>query len=97
MTQRLPGERRGAATATPPEAIAPVATFLASDRARHITGQVIGVRGSEVSVFSHPSPIRTISAPDEWTPERLAETWDRTLGQDRLRRLDTMKIAWPPA
>jgi hypothetical protein len=58
---------------------------------------VIGVRGSEVSVFSHPSPIRTISAPDEWTPERLAETWDRTLGQDRLRRLDTMKIAWPPA
>ena len=33
MTQRLPGERRGAATATPPEAIAPVVTFLASDRA----------------------------------------------------------------
>jgi NAD(P)-dependent dehydrogenase (short-subunit alcohol dehydrogenase family) len=97
MTQRLPGERRGAATATPPEAIAPVATFLASDRARHITGQVIGVRGSEVTVFSHPAPLRTVSAPGEWTAEQLAETWDRTLGQDRLRRLDAMKIAWPPA
>jgi NAD(P)-dependent dehydrogenase (short-subunit alcohol dehydrogenase family) len=97
MTQRLPGERRGAATATPPEAIAPVATFLASDRARHITGQVIGVRGSEVSVFSHPAPIRTVSTPGGWSAEQLAETWDRTLGQDRLRRLDTMKIAWPPA
>ena len=97
MTQRLPGERRGAATATPPEAIAPVATFLASDRARHITGQVIGVRGSEVSVFSHPAPIRTVSTRGDWTAEQLAETWDRTLGQDRLRRLDTMQIAWPPA
>jgi NAD(P)-dependent dehydrogenase (short-subunit alcohol dehydrogenase family) len=97
MTQRLPGERRGAATATPPEAIAPVATFLASDRARHITGQVIGVRGSEVSVFSHPAPIRTVSAPGAWTAEQLAELWDRALGQDRLRRLDAMKIPWPPA
>src|SRR5262249_16274582 len=42
MPQRLPSERRGRATATPPEAIAPVVTFLASDRAAHITGQVIG-------------------------------------------------------
>ena len=97
MTQRLPGERRAAATATPPDAIAPVVTFLASDRAAHITGQVIGVRGTEVTVFSHPAPLRTITAGAPWTPEALAETWDRTLGQDRLRRFDAMKIAWPPA
>src|SRR6267142_6219733 len=86
MTQRLPSERRGMATATPPEAIAPVVTFLASDRAAHITGQVIGVRGPEVSIFSHPAPIRTAVASGTWTPEALAECWDRTLGQDRLRR-----------
>jgi NAD(P)-dependent dehydrogenase (short-subunit alcohol dehydrogenase family) len=97
MTQRLPGERRSAATATPPEAIAPVVTFLASDRARHITGQVIGVRGAEVSVYSHPAPIRTVSAPSDWRAEQLADVWDRALGQDRLRRLDSMKIPWPPA
>src|SRR2546425_12512112 len=97
MTQRLPSERRGMATATPPEAIAPVVTFLASDRAAHITGQVIGVRGTEVTVFSHPAPLRTATRAEEWTAEALAETWDRTLGQDRLRRLDAMGIPWPPA
>jgi 3-oxoacyl-[acyl-carrier protein] reductase len=96
MTQRLPSERRGLATATPPEAIAPVVTFLASDRAAHITGQVVGVRGSEVSVYSHPAPARTATGTGPWTAEALAEVWDRVLGQDRLRRLDALKIAWPP-
>jgi NAD(P)-dependent dehydrogenase (short-subunit alcohol dehydrogenase family) len=97
MTQRLPGDRRALATATPPDAIAPVVAFLASDRAAHITGQVVGVRGTEVTVFSHPAPLRTATNSVPWTPEALAETWDRTLGQDRLRRFDAMKIAWPPA
>jgi NAD(P)-dependent dehydrogenase (short-subunit alcohol dehydrogenase family) len=95
MTQRLPGERRGAATATPPEAIAPVVAYLASDRAAHITGQVIGVRGAEVTVYSHPAPLRTATHATGWTPEELAEAWDRVLGQDRLRRLDALKIRWP--
>ncbi len=96
MTQRLPGERRALSTATPPEAIAPVVTFLASDRAAHITGQIVGVRGPEVTLFSHPAPVRTITTDGTWTGETLAEVWDRTLGQDRLRRFDTMKIPWPP-
>jgi NAD(P)-dependent dehydrogenase (short-subunit alcohol dehydrogenase family) len=95
MTQRLPGERRGLATATPPEAIGPVATFLASDRAAHITGQIIGVRGTEVTVYAHQAPLRTATSVEPWSPERLAEVWDRALGQDRLRRFDALRIPWP--
>jgi hypothetical protein len=97
MTQRLPGDRRAMATATPPEAIAPVVAFLASDRGAHITGQMVGVRGNEVTIFSHPAPLRTVTGAEPWSPETLAEVWDRTIGQDRLRRLDAMKITWPPA
>ena len=95
MTQRLPDERRGQAMA-PPEAIAPVVTFLASERAAHVTGQVIGVRGNQVTLFSHPAPLRQLTGREPWTPEALAEVYDHALGQDRLRRLDALKIPWPP-
>jgi NAD(P)-dependent dehydrogenase (short-subunit alcohol dehydrogenase family) len=95
MTQRLPDERRGQAMA-PPEAIAPVVAFLASDRASHVTGQVIGVRGNQVTLFSHPAPLRQVTSREPWTPEVFADVYDSALGQDRLRRLDALKIPWPP-
>src|SRR4030095_7896281 len=40
MPERLPATRRAQAAA-PPEAIAPVVAFLASDRAAHVTGQIL--------------------------------------------------------
>ncbi len=95
MTERLADNRRAQAAA-PPEAIAPVVAFLASDRAAHITGQIIHVRGSQVSLWSHPAPIRMVSSREGWTPEALADVYDAALGQDRLRRLDALGIPWPP-
>src|SRR6266516_5191680 len=81
MTERLPDGRRAQAAA-PPEAIAPVVAFLASDRAAHITGQVLHVRGNQVSLWSHPAQIRAITRQDGWTPEALADVYDSALGQD---------------
>ncbi|MBI4269049.1 MAG: SDR family oxidoreductase [Candidatus Rokubacteria bacterium] len=98
MTERLPDARRAqVATAAPPEAIAPVVVFLASDRAAHVTGQILHVRGDRVGVWSHPAPVRTVVRDGRWTPEALADVYDRVLGQDRLRRFDAMRIPWPPA
>src|SRR3989454_11224258 len=95
MTERLPDGRRAQAAA-PPEAVAPVVTFLASDRAAHVTGQVIHVRGNQVTLWSHPAPLRAITSREGFTPEALAEVYDQALGQDRLRRLDALGILWPP-
>src|SRR5256884_2965121 len=95
MTERLPDTGRAQAAA-PPEAIAPVVAFLASDRAAHITGQILHVRGNQVSLWSHPAPIRAITSRDGWTPESIADVYDAALGQDRLRRIDALGITWPP-
>jgi NAD(P)-dependent dehydrogenase (short-subunit alcohol dehydrogenase family) len=95
MTERLPTTRRGQ-VASPPEGIAPVAAYLVSDEAAHITGQIVHVRGSQVSVWSHPAPIRMVTNAQPWTPEALADIWDAQLGQDKLRRFDRLNIQWPP-
>ena len=95
MTERLPDARRAQAAA-PPEAVAPVVAFLASDRAAHVTGQILHVRGTQVTLWSHPAPLRAVTSREGWTPEALADVYDQALGQDRLRRLDALGIAWPP-
>lgn len=95
MTERLPDTRRGQ-VASPPEGIAPVVAYLVSDQAAHITGQIVHVRGSQVSVWSHPAPVRMVTNAQPWTPEALADIWDAQLGQEKLRRFERMRIPWPP-
>jgi NAD(P)-dependent dehydrogenase (short-subunit alcohol dehydrogenase family) len=62
-----------------PAHIAPVAAFLASDIAKDVTGQVFGVRGKEIMLFSHERPIMRVHHDDGWTVERLAEMFPGTL------------------
>ena len=56
-----------------PEHIAPLVVYLASDQAKEITGQIFGVRGNEVYLFSQPRPMHTLKEPKGWTPQMLAE------------------------
>ncbi|MFN8543413.1 MAG: SDR family NAD(P)-dependent oxidoreductase [Candidatus Binatia bacterium] len=56
-----------------PEHIAPVAVFLASEAAKGVSGQVFGVRGKEIMLFSHNRPIRSLHHEAGWTPESLTE------------------------
>jgi NAD(P)-dependent dehydrogenase (short-subunit alcohol dehydrogenase family) len=63
-----------------PRDIAPLAVYLATDDAAGVSGQIFGVRGKEIFLFSQPRPVRAIHHADGWTPERLAETFPGTLG-----------------
>jgi NAD(P)-dependent dehydrogenase (short-subunit alcohol dehydrogenase family) len=54
-----------------PEKIAPLAVYLASDRADGISGQILSVRNNEIFLFNQTRPIRSIHRSDGWTPEKL--------------------------
>jgi len=52
--------------------VATFVTYLCSDAARDISGQIFGVRGREVFLFSQPRPIAHFARRDtDWTPETL--------------------------
>ncbi|HEV8309260.1 MAG TPA: SDR family NAD(P)-dependent oxidoreductase [Methylomirabilota bacterium] len=71
-----------------PRDIAPLAVYLASEEAQHVSGQLFGVRGKEIFVFSQPRPVRSIHHAEGWTPERIAETFPGTLAH-HLTPLET--------
>jgi NAD(P)-dependent dehydrogenase (short-subunit alcohol dehydrogenase family) len=48
----------------PARHVARLVGFLASDRAAHITGQLFGVRGREIFVFSQPRPVQRVLQTD---------------------------------
>ncbi len=54
-----------------PEKIAPLVVYLASDKAKGISGQIFSVRNNEVFLFNQTRPIRSLHRADGWTPERL--------------------------
>src|SRR2546426_6714888 len=62
-----------------PAHIAPLAAFLASDDAKDVSGQVFGVRGKEIMLFSHERPIMRVHNDEGWTVERLVEMFPGTL------------------
>ncbi|SFU90154.1 NAD(P)-dependent dehydrogenase, short-chain alcohol dehydrogenase family [Methylobacterium sp. 174MFSha1.1] len=79
MTSSIPAEtpeqkaRVAKLQAMGPEKNAPLAVFLASDEANHVTGQIFAARHNELFVFNHPRPVRGVHRSEGWTPETIAE------------------------
>ncbi|HET6183573.1 MAG TPA: SDR family oxidoreductase [Acetobacteraceae bacterium] len=70
MTEEQMQER---ANRTRPDQVAQLATFLASDAAAEISGQILGARGNEIYLYCQPRPIRIMHRGDGWTPEKMRD------------------------
>ena len=58
---------------TRPEQIAPIVAYLLSDAAQHISGQIIGVRGNELYLYSQPRPVRILQNSQGWDQDTLSD------------------------
>jgi len=56
-----------------PAKIAPLAVYLASERAATVNGQVFTVRNNEIFLMSQPRPVRSVHRSEGWTAESIAE------------------------
>jgi NAD(P)-dependent dehydrogenase (short-subunit alcohol dehydrogenase family) len=56
-----------------PDKNAPLAVFLASDRAKDVTGQIFASRYNELFVISQNRPARSVHRGEGWTPATIAE------------------------
>jgi NAD(P)-dependent dehydrogenase (short-subunit alcohol dehydrogenase family) len=92
MTDSVPDERRRMPTSNAsdersPDNVAPVVAYLASERSRFITGQVIHSAGYEVSLYNKPTPLIRLIGNEPWGEEQLAAQIERSfpaaLKQDR--------------
>jgi len=58
--------------------VAGLIAFLGSDAAASVTGQVIGVGGDRLQIWTHPEPALSAHREGGWTYEALEEAWPTT-------------------
>ncbi|HVY03545.1 MAG TPA: SDR family NAD(P)-dependent oxidoreductase [Caulobacterales bacterium] len=57
-----------------PERPAAMAVALASPLTKHISGEIFGAAGNNISLYSQPRPIATLSKDGGWSPSEIIET-----------------------
>jgi hypothetical protein len=75
----------------PPETIAPLVTYLLSDRAAKVTGQLVRFANGRLHVMGQTSPKQPVVERVEWDVDAIAETFDR-----RLVLEDPAWVRWSP-
>ena len=64
---------RAATRTGQPHECAPIVTYLCSDEAQEITGQIFGIGADRLSLYSHPDPKIRIFHEGGWTVELVRE------------------------
>ena len=64
--------------------VANVVRWLASDGAAQVSGQLFGVRGREVFLFSQPRPVARLAGDADWTPDSLAAAASQSFASQYL-------------
>jgi NAD(P)-dependent dehydrogenase (short-subunit alcohol dehydrogenase family) len=81
MTESVPEGRRQARVASDdersPDNVAVLAAYLAGPASDWLTGRVLGASGYDVTLYSNPEPVRTLSATQRWDIERLGAQLER--------------------
>ena len=57
-----------------PERVAPFVVGLCADEAKHVSGQIFGVRNNEIYLFSQPRPIRSAHCSEGWTAQGVIDS-----------------------
>jgi NAD(P)-dependent dehydrogenase (short-subunit alcohol dehydrogenase family) len=60
---------------------APLVAYLASERAAHVNGQILGRTEYAYTIFQHPKQIAWMGKDGGWTPTEVADRFDAGLGQ----------------
>jgi len=81
QTGKWPSEQ-AIGTDRDPDNVAPLVTFLASEQAGHINGQVFHSFGYGYTLMALPEPIRRIEADRKLEPAELAKLFPETLGKN---------------
>jgi short-subunit dehydrogenase len=77
--------------------IAPLAVYLASERAAKVSGQIFGVRANEIYFFSQIRMMRSMHRGDGWTPESIADEAMPAFEASFFENVPSMKLTpWDP-
>ncbi|WP_030169831.1 SDR family oxidoreductase [Streptomyces sp. NRRL S-813] len=72
--------RKGIAFGTA-EDCAGLVVFLASDAAKDVTGQCVGIGGDKLSLWSHPQEVSAAYTDGGWSADAIAAAWPTSVGR----------------
>ncbi|SDK66577.1 hypothetical protein SAMN04488074_106367 [Lentzea albidocapillata subsp. violacea] len=73
----------------PPETIAPLVTYLLSDRSAKITGQLIRFANQKLHVMGQTSPREPVLEREAWDVDSIAEAFERQIVPE-----DPARVRW---